>query len=257
MARGAVFGSGLVEQNGFALHLAHQFVTRVTAHVAMRALQRESGSSVVIERGRFPLEAVVTVRAGRVLAFCKLPAVHVLVTSFTGCGRGFEVRVNQLRAHVLRLVAVDTSRGAVGSEERERSLGMIEARQFPPGLGRVASFASDWSSVGSHLQHAFLELAFVRISMATCAREILPVIDRRWFWFKVCGLLVAVAARNRDVSVGEHEMGFFMTGEREGRRLVAFEVVAAVASIEIRRSRELPGMLVAVAVGTALELDFE
>jgi len=68
---------------------------------------------------------------------------------------------------------------------------------------------------------------------------------------------VTVAAWNRDVSVGEHKVGVFMTSQRECRWLVAFEIVAAVASVEIRRSRELAIMLVAVAVSAALKLDFE
>ena len=122
MAGGTVFGGGLVEQNAFAIYHARQFMTRLTAHVAMRTLQRESGSRVVIEQRRFPLHAVVTLRARRLLAFRKLPAVNVLVTLFTGRRRCFEVRINQLGPHVRRFVAVDTGRGTVSSEQRERSL---------------------------------------------------------------------------------------------------------------------------------------
>lgn len=127
VARGAVSRSGLIEQNGFAIHRARQFVTCLTAHVAMRTLQRERGSRVVIEQGWLPLHAVVTVGAGRFLAFCKLPAMHILVTLFTGRGRGFEIRVNQPGAHVRRLVAVDAGGGTVSSQQRERSPGVIEA----------------------------------------------------------------------------------------------------------------------------------
>ena len=122
MACGAVFGGGLVEQNGLPIHDTRQFVAGFTAHVAMRTLQRECGSPVVIEQGRFPLRVVVTVRTRRLLGLCKLPAVNVLVTLFAGRGRCFEIRVNQLGAHVRRLVAVDASRGAVSSQQRERSL---------------------------------------------------------------------------------------------------------------------------------------
>jgi len=86
----------------------------------------------VIEQGRLPLHTVVTIGARRFLAFCKLPAVNVLVTLFTAGWSCFEIRINEFGAHVLRFVAVDTSRGAVSSQQRERSLRMIEAGQFFP-----------------------------------------------------------------------------------------------------------------------------
>lgn len=93
--------------------------------------------------------------------------------------------------------------------------------------------------------------------MATGAGEILPVIDHGWFWFELCGLFVAVTARNRDVPASEDEVGLFVAGQREGRGLVTFEVVALAASVEIRCRRKLPGMLIIVAVGAVLEFDFE
>ena len=98
----------------------------------MRAFERESGSGVVIEQGRLPLHTVVTVGARGFAVFCKLLAVNVLVTPFTARRRCFEIRINQFSAHVLRFVAVDTSRGAVSSQQRERSLGVIEAGEFFP-----------------------------------------------------------------------------------------------------------------------------
>jgi len=121
----------------------------------------------------------------------------------------------------------------------------------------VTSFASHWPSARPHLQHALLKLALVRVSVATGAGQILPVIDGGRFWFELCRLLVTVAARNRDVSIGEHKVGFLVTSQRERRGLVGFQIVAALASIEIRRSRELPSMLIAVAVGAVLEFDLE
>lgn len=98
----------------------------------MRAFERESGSGVVIEQGRFPLNAVVTVGTRCFLTFGKLPAMNILVTFFAARRRCFEIRINQFSAHVLRFVAVDTSRGAVSSQQRERSLGVIEAGEFFP-----------------------------------------------------------------------------------------------------------------------------
>jgi len=98
----------------------------------MRAFERESGSGVVIEQGRFPLDAVVTVGTRGFLTFGKLPAMNILVTFFAARRSCFEIRVDQFSAHVLRFVAVDTSGGAVGPEQRKRSLGVIEAGEFFP-----------------------------------------------------------------------------------------------------------------------------
>ena len=48
-----------------------------------------------------------------------------------------------------------------------------------------------------------------------------------------------------------------MLGQRKRGRLVTFEVVAAIASVEVRRSRKLPSVLVCVAFGAAIKLDLE
>jgi len=93
--------------------------------------------------------------------------------------------------------------------------------------------------------------------MATDARKILPVIDHGRSWLELRGLFVAVTAWDRDVPSSQDEMRLFVASQGEGRGLVTFKIVALVASVEIRCRRELPGMLIAVAVGAALELDFE
>lgn len=121
----------------------------------------------------------------------------------------------------------------------------------------MTSFATDRASARSRLQHVLLELAFVRVSMATGAGEILPVIDHGRLWFELLRLFMAVTARNRDVPVSQNEVCLSVASQRERRWLVALEIVAAVASVEIGCSRELSGMLVAMTVGAALELDFE
>ncbi len=68
---------------------------------------------------------------------------------------------------------------------------------------------------------------------------------------------MAVTARNRDVPASQNEVRLSVASQCEGRGLVAFKIVALVASIEIRRCRELPGMLIIVAVGAVLELNFK
>ena len=55
----------------------------------------------------------------------------------------------------------------------------------------------------------------------------------------------------------KNEMGLLMFGQGEGGGLVAFQVVASIAGIEIWSGGELIRMPVAVTIGTALELHLE
>ncbi len=120
----------------------------------------------------------------------------------------------------------------------------------------MAGFASRRRAIGAHLQHPFLELPFVRIGVTTRTIQTLPVIDHglRLEFFR---FLVALRARHRHMAAREKEMGFFMFGQGEGGGLVAFQVVAATAGVEIRSSGELIRVPVAMAIGAALELDLE
>lgn len=83
------------------------------------------------------------------------------------------------------------------------------------------------------------------------------MIDRAGFWLEFRGLLVAIAARNRNVPACQKEVGLLVASQRKRRWFISFKIVAAVASIEIGRSCELTAVLVAVAVSAALEIDFE
>lgn len=55
----------------------------------------------------------------------------------------------------------------------------------------------------------------------------------------------------------QHEAGLLVLCQAEGRRLVGLEIVAAVTCVEVGCCGKLSGMLVSMAVGTALELDCE
>jgi hypothetical protein len=55
----------------------------------------------------------------------------------------------------------------------------------------------------------------------------------------------------------QKELCILMPGESEGGRLVSLQIVAALAAIEVRCRGKLPGMLVAVAIGAALEFYLE
>ena len=56
---------------------------------------------------------------------------------------------------------------------------------------------------------------------------------------------------------GQQEVSFFMLGQSERGGLVTFEIMAAIAGVEVRRRGKLAGVTVAVAIGAAVELHLE
>lgn len=253
----AVFGRGLVEDDGFGGDNFCQFMTFCAPNILMGAPQRERGPLLMIEQRGLPLHAVVALGAGCDVAFRKLLSVDVLMAVLTLSGGGFEVDVDQPGFQIRRFVAVHTRCCPMGAEQGELRLGMIEPGKFFPGLGRVAGLAAGGSPVGPDLLHACVELSFMRIVMATGAIEILPVINDGRFRLELCRLFVAFGAWHGHVTARQHKMGFLVFGQCERGGLVSFEVVAAVASIEVRGRSELAGVTIAVAISATLKLYLE
>ena len=56
---------------------------------------------------------------------------------------------------------------------------------------------------------------------------------------------------------GQNEVRVLVFRQGERRRFITIEVMATIARIEIRCARELPSVLIAVAIGAALKFDFE
>jgi len=96
----------------------------------------------------------------------------------------------------------------------------------------------------------------MRIGVTTGAVQIVPVIDHR-LRLEFCRLFVAVGTRHGHVPTREHEVRFFVLGEGKGGGLVRFQIMAAVAGVEVRRRRELIRVPIIVAIGTALKLHLE
>jgi hypothetical protein len=59
------------------------------------------------------------------------------------------------------------------------------------------------------------------------------------------------------VASGKKKARFLVAQKREGRRFVAFKIVAAVTSIEVRRSGKLPGVTIAMTVRAPFKFDLE
>ena len=133
----------------------------------------------MIEKRGLPLGGVVAIGAERdTLRSRELTAMNVGM-AFLALRRGLgEVHVGELRFQVWRLVAVDATHGAMGDEESELRLGVIEAREVVPVLGGMAGFAACRSAVATQLFHALGELATVRVLVTGGAGKFLEVINR-------------------------------------------------------------------------------
>jgi len=170
---------GFVDENGLSGDKFCKLVTISAADILVRAAQWKIRSPIVIEKRGFPLYGVVAVGTAGKLAFGKLLAVNVFVAIFALCRGRPEIHVDQFGPKVRRLVALDASGGAMRAQQRKRGPRVIEAGEFLPRLCRVAGFAPGGDSVGAQLLHGFLELAVVRVSVATGAVQVLPVVNHR------------------------------------------------------------------------------
>lgn len=105
--------------------------------------------------------------------------------------------------------------------------------------------------------HEGVQLPSVRISMAGGTSKVLPVIGRRRLRLEISGQSMAVAAGNCHMASGKRKARLTVPGQAEGRRHQSLQGVAILAAIEVRGAPKLPGMRVAMTIGTALELQLE
>lgn len=209
MAGRAFLRSWFVEQNRFAFDLAHQFVAVGALHVGMHALQREGGAPVVVEERGFPLGAVVTFGAGRNVSPRELLAMRIVVALLALFGSGFEVDVHHRGFEIRRLVAIDACGGAMRAQQGEIRPRVIELGQLLPRFCGMTCLAAAWASRGLRLLHALIELAVVRIGVATGATQIGPVIDgRRRLQFG--GLFVTIRTGHCNVLASQNEARLFV-----------------------------------------------
>lgn len=198
----------------------------------------------------------MTFGAGRrAIGFGKLGAVNIGMAAFTGSGRGFEVGVNQRGLQIGWLVAINTGHGAMGPKQWERGLGMVEAREFLPGFGGMARFATCRCTVGARLLHALPELTLVRIRVAGGAGKIFKAVEGGVLCCRRRSLLMALSAGNGDMASGQDETSLPVLGQGEGGGPVAIQGVALLTAVQIRRRCELSLVFVFVAVEATGKLD--
>ena len=95
------------------------------------------------------------------------------------------------------------------------------------------------------------------IVVATRAGQIFPVVDHCRLGLKFRRLLMALGAWSRNMTTRKSEVRLLVFVQCERGRLVSFQIMTAVAPIEVGRRGKLSGMLIAVAVDTALKLHLE
>jgi hypothetical protein len=120
----------------------------------------------------------------------------------------------------------------------------------------MAGFTANRSAVQASLLHLILELSSVRIHVASCTRELIPVVCNR-FRLKSIAFFVAISAWNRHVAASQDELGRFVSYQRKRGRFIPLQVMAALTAVEVWRRSKLSRMLVGMAVGATLELDLE
>ena len=93
--------------------------------------------------------------------------------------------------------------------------------------------------------------------MATGAVQVFPVVDHGRLRLELVRFLVAIGARNCDVPTCEHEVRLSVSSQAERGRLVALEIMAAIAGVKVGSGYELSRMPVGMTVGAAIKPDLE
>lgn len=198
MAGSALLRRGLVEQDRLAVHSPVELMAILALYVLVHALEREAGTSIMVKKRRAPLRAVVAFCASRHRGFGELLPVNVLMTLLAPARSGLEVNVCEIDLHVGRLVTIHACSCPVCSQQRERSLRVIELRQLLPRLGGMACLAAAGAAVSLRFPHPLIELTAVGIGVATRAPQVGPVV-RDGGRLEFCRLLVAVRAWHGNV----------------------------------------------------------
>lgn len=117
----------------------------------------------------------------------------------------------------------------------------------------MARLTSGGVSIRPYLLHALVELALMNIFMTACAIQVFPVIDEI-LGLELIRLFVAIDARYGDMPASEHESGLLVLGQGKGRGLVSLQIVAFVASVQIRGRGKLTGMAILMAISAEIKL---
>lgn len=103
----------------------------------------------------------------------------------------------------------------MGAVQWKPSPGMVKPREVIPRRGGMAGLAFHGLSIQPGFLHERLEASLVRIRVTTGASEIWPVVASGRFRFGIARRLVAIAARNRNVTSAQPKRGFIVAAQAE------------------------------------------
>jgi len=185
----------------------------------------------------------------------ELLRVNIGVTCSTASAGEREVNLHQPGFWILRFVTIRALCEPVSAAQRERCLGVIKTGKIVPGCRGMADFASRRSATGCCGAQHSVKAPGMRIVVTGPAGQILPVVPGGCLLLETRWYLVAIHAWGRDVSATQGERGFIVLMQTKRGRPKSFKIVAILATVEIRKAGELPGMLVDVTIGTVAESD--
>ena len=106
----------------------------------------------------------------------ELSAMYVFVALLALFRSLLKVDIDQLGLKVGRLVTIDAGHCSMRSRQREGCCAVIKAVQFFPGLGGMASLATQRLSVLPDFSHPIFELVVMHVFVTTGAQQIVEAV---------------------------------------------------------------------------------
>lgn len=133
---------------------------------------------------------------------------------------------------------------------------MIEAVDVHPGLYGVTGFAAERNTVGALASHTIVELALVRIFVASGAVAIFEMERKNFIGAPSGAGSVAIGAGNSDVRTCQRESSGLVFCDGEGSAMEIDDSVAGFATIVVGRGGELIVVSIFVAITAGREFYF-
>ena len=153
-------------------------------------------------------------------------------------------------------MAIAARHGTVSAYQRELCFGMIEAVDVCPGLYVVAGLAAEGRAIGAFAGHAVVELALVRILMASRACAVFKMEGKDFVDAAASPNFMAIGARDRDMGASQGEARGFVLGDCECRAMEIDHGMTRFAAIVVRSGGKLIVVRILVAIGASFKFNF-
>lgn len=252
MAIGTFRGCQPVENDGIVADRSRLRVAPIAGNVGVASRQRKRSSHFVVEGGRHPAHGVVTIRAARLAVLGELPGVNVGVTILASFRRPFEC---DFVSPDSSLVAGTAGNRAVGANQRKIRFRVIEAFCVNPRPHAMASLATHGRAVSGAQRHLNIELAMMRIRVASRATSILKIEWQGLIETRTDNFFVTIDAGNHGMSAFERKARFLVHRNRKSGPVKIVYRVAAFATILVGSLGELSIMNILVTIEALVELN--